>query len=259
MNNDEAKFLLSAFRPGGEDASDPHFTEAVAQTERDPALRDWFREERRFDTEISAALEAVPLPANLRANILAGGKISRPRLWSGRRAVLALAAGILLLAALSGVWWQRTARLDGWQRDSLAVISQLGSAAVHFDLENKDASVLRAYLQEREAPAPILPVALQSLPALGCKTFQTQGWMVSIICFQTAAGDVVHLAVKKEERARTRTESGPRFVEEGGWKTASWNAHGLTYMLATKASEEALRAALPAIAQLRSPAAPLTI
>jgi len=40
MNNQEAKFILAAYRPGGQDASDPLFAEALEQVRRDP---DWQR------------------------------------------------------------------------------------------------------------------------------------------------------------------------------------------------------------------------
>ena len=42
MNNQEAKFILGAYRPGGRDAVDPMFSEALAQAGRDPELRAWF-------------------------------------------------------------------------------------------------------------------------------------------------------------------------------------------------------------------------
>ncbi|MEO5720301.1 MAG: hypothetical protein ABIR71_02380 [Chthoniobacterales bacterium] len=246
MNNDEAKFILSAYRPAGDDAGDPRFGEAIAQAERDPELSAWFQAERRFDSEMSAALETVPLPAALRATILAGGKISRPHVWSGRRTILALAASLLLLAALAGVWWPRAPQLDFWQRDALALVPKLGTKAMRFDLENEDGAVLRNWLEQREAPAPgVIPVALQKMPALGCKTIRTQGQEVSILCFQLSSGKLIHLVVTEQGTLRHPPTNKPRFVDAEGWKTASWSAHGRAYMLATKASESELRATLP--------------
>ena len=76
--NDQAKLLLSAYRPGGADATDPAFAEALAQAGRDPQLRAWLEESQRFDEAIAGKLRSVEVPANLRATILAGAKFSQP-------------------------------------------------------------------------------------------------------------------------------------------------------------------------------------
>ena len=66
MKNDEAKFILSAYRPDGDDAGDARFAEALAQAEQDPELAPWLQEERRFDSVFCDALGAVPVPPDLR-------------------------------------------------------------------------------------------------------------------------------------------------------------------------------------------------
>jgi hypothetical protein len=38
MDNREAKFVLSAYGPGGQDAGDARFAEALEQVRRDPML-----------------------------------------------------------------------------------------------------------------------------------------------------------------------------------------------------------------------------
>jgi hypothetical protein len=86
MTNDEAKFILSAYRPGGHDAADPAFAEALDQARKDPALARWFEFERRFDEVMTAKIGAVTPPAGLRDAILAGarvtGKAARPPCFS---------------------------------------------------------------------------------------------------------------------------------------------------------------------------------
>lgn len=244
MNNDEAKFILSAYRPGGEDASDARFAEALAQAERDPELTAWFEDARHFDGALSEAVQTIPLPPELRASIVAGGKISRPRWSPTRRNFLALAAGIVLLAALAGVWFQQRApQLALWQRDALAFIEVLGRDEASFDMQNKDVAVLQDWLQAQHAPAPAsLPAALRNMPSLGCKTIDSAGRAVTIICFKMETGEVIHLAVTNPESSARTQATAPRFVEEDGWRTASWTESDHAYMLATKASEDALRA-----------------
>jgi hypothetical protein len=43
FDRDNAKLLLSAYRPNGADAQDPVFKEALELTQRDPELARWFR------------------------------------------------------------------------------------------------------------------------------------------------------------------------------------------------------------------------
>src|SRR5277367_4978588 len=82
MNNLEAKLILQAYRPSGDDASDPFFREALEQVERDPELKKWFANEMAWDASLRSRLEtALPVPPNLKANLLALQKLERPIPW----------------------------------------------------------------------------------------------------------------------------------------------------------------------------------
>ena len=70
MNRHEAKRQLEVFRPGGADARDPCFAEALKQLEHDPELARWFNEQRRFDAVMAEGVKAVATPADLKAAIL---------------------------------------------------------------------------------------------------------------------------------------------------------------------------------------------
>ena len=66
MNNQEATLLLHAYRPNGQDADDPRFSEALEQTRRDPALGRWFADQQAFDQAVSERLRGLPAPAGLK-------------------------------------------------------------------------------------------------------------------------------------------------------------------------------------------------
>lgn len=68
MNNDEAKFLLSAYRPGGRDAADPSVAAALDQAKRDPALASWFERQQAHDR----SRETAPLGAQIRGDSVGG-------------------------------------------------------------------------------------------------------------------------------------------------------------------------------------------
>ena len=82
MNNEEAKLILQAYRPGGQDANDPRFREALEQAQRDPELARWFANEQALDSRISAKVQAaIKPPAHLKSQLLAQRKIVRPVAW----------------------------------------------------------------------------------------------------------------------------------------------------------------------------------
>src|ERR1700733_2740914 len=103
MDNNHAKLILQAYRPGGEDASDPFFSEALEQTRLDPALGRWFAEQQAFDSRMRQVLESITPPRQLRDTIVLTQKITPFSRWARHRkptyAILVAAAaciGILL-------------------------------------------------------------------------------------------------------------------------------------------------------------------
>ncbi|HZL45889.1 MAG TPA: hypothetical protein VFC28_06650, partial [Opitutaceae bacterium] len=72
MNNEQARFLLRAYRPSGRDAGDPAFADALRQAQGDPALGTWFAGEQAFDAAVAAKMRALAPPAGLREAILTG-------------------------------------------------------------------------------------------------------------------------------------------------------------------------------------------
>ena len=96
--NDQARLILSAYRPGGQDAGDPAFAEALEQARRDPAVAQWLSEQQQFDLALTEKLREVPVPASLRSTILAGARASRPPQWWAQSKVWALAAAVAVLA-----------------------------------------------------------------------------------------------------------------------------------------------------------------
>jgi|GEM_PF-6936734 len=82
MNDAEAKLILQAYRPGGQDANDPKFRAALEQAQRDPELARWFANEQALDSLISAKVKsAIATPAHLKSQLLAQTKIIRPVAW----------------------------------------------------------------------------------------------------------------------------------------------------------------------------------
>ena len=79
MSNDETKLILRAYRPSGQDAFNPLFAVPLERVRHNPELQNWFATECAFDLRIQAKLRnAITIPADLKANLLALRKIVRP-------------------------------------------------------------------------------------------------------------------------------------------------------------------------------------
>jgi len=246
VDNREAKFILSAYRPRGQDADDPRFAEALGQVRRDPILEQWFCDSLTFDTAMTDKLGAITTPIDLREKILVGVKISRVSPWKNRFGKWAIAAVLILCATLGSLIWRNTrpAHLDGWQTQALDVISSLVKNESSFDAQSNQPRELMTWLRSNHAPAAQkLPDNLDKLTSLGCKIFSWNGVPVSVICFMRPDGGLIHLvstnaSASDRDRALGRE---PEFVRQSQWATATWREGDLVYMLALEGSPDQLR------------------
>jgi hypothetical protein len=246
MDNREAKFILNAYRPGGQDASDRRFTEALEQARRDPTLERWFSESIAFDTAMTEKLCGIEVPPDLCENILVGARVSRP--LRSPFIKWALAAALVLSAALGSLIWNsaRPAHLTGWQNESLKVVSSLVRNESSFDAQSHNPGRLLAWLDSNDAPAAEkLPPNLEKLESLGCKRFSWNGVPVSVICFLRPDGGLIHLVTVNASPSIDRTfNREAKLIQQGEWATATWREGDRVYMLALEGSPGQLRAYL---------------
>ena len=234
MTDSNIKQLLSVYRPSGKDATE--MAEALCLAQKDPVLQDWFNRELEFDATLAQRIH----------NILSGLKVkqsstTQPVSWF-YQPWIALAAALIIFIGVGGFWFQtRSAqKLEGWQTEALGTITSLLSGQSHFDQTSPDITKLQAWLNVKHAPsAQSLPVSLQTLESLGCKTLQWKGRTVSIICFNLGNDRLVHLVMIDQLQA-TLPENQPRFEKNGEWITASWNEVNTGMMLVTKGDRKNL-------------------
>ena len=245
MNNEEAKFILRAFRPGTEDAADPRFHEALEQARRDPELGRWFSDECALDQCIGAKLRAATgPPADLKAMLLAQRRIVRPAPWWRQPAwgMSAVAAGLALMLTLSALW------LNPGRQTEVAVFREamarvVGGKLDRLDLMSPDLGEVRRWLKQANAHEDfVLPGGLGGRPSLGCRVLDWEGHRVALICFELADRRVAHLLVVDRGVFRDRAPELPQFAGLGDLGTMIWNDGNRTYLLASHgASEEQLR------------------
>jgi len=245
MDNREAKFMLGAYRPGGQDANDPRFAEALEQVRRDPILKHWFEESVAFDAAITERLSATWVPSDLRESILTGAKVTSAPLWKNRWRKWAIAAAVVLSATLGVLIWHNTrpAPVAGWQLQALdAILSSIARNESHFDAISSNPADLVQWLHANHAPTGEgLPNNLDKLPSIGCKTIFWHGKPVSLICFTLPEGRAIHLVIANASGDSDRAiKHKAKAIQQGHWATATWREGEMIYMLALEGSRDEL-------------------
>lgn len=262
MNHDEAKFILRAYRPGGQDAGDPQFAEALAHARHDPGLARWLAEQTDLDAAIGGQLRSIPVPADLKASILAGRKIVPARAASWwRRGIHPAAAAAALAVTFATIGYlalreppEPKADFARFTHDITDYLGKgYGVLPQHAHLATTDASYFGSMSYRMNYRSPSLDDIRQWLAAngghgdftspgglkkplnLGCGVMDWWGRRVTLISFQVGRNlpqDKVHLVIISSDGLPDPPLPGqPRFEERGDWTTASWNDGRLTYIL----------------------------
>lgn len=237
MDNDEAKVILSACRPHGQDAGDPVFAEALSQAEHDPELRQWFEAERAFDQAVSGCLGQIPVPADLKHHILAGHRIGRkPEPARKFHLPLAMAASIALTFGLG--YFAGNLNQDAGEfslADYRESMIEVVGAGIEFDVRSSRMEELTDFVALKSAPsAKNLPGSLADDSVMGCKIVSWNDRKVSLFCFRNKAGQIVHLFVAdvKDSLLAGRDTTGKVIAEVNNLPTLSWEDEGYQYLLA---------------------------
>jgi hypothetical protein len=245
MNNQEAKLILEAYRPGGQDASDPLFAEALEQAKRDPELQMWFAEESALDAHIQASLQrAIQVPRELESNLLALRKIARPMPWWFQPMKLAAAAAVLLLLGLATFFLlPQKPTLVGSFRETMVRHSLQRQG--HIVFESHNIAKIEQWLQGNGAQTNFdLPAVLQSGTPHGCRVVDWNGRKATMICFILKDGEHLDLFVVDRAGLPDFPEStAPQFARADGLMTATWAEGGKVYLL-TGANKELLHKVL---------------
>ena len=239
MKNEEAKLILQAYRPGGQDASDPGFREALEHAQRDPELARWFAQEQALDSRISAKIKAaITPPAGLKSMLLAQQRIVRPVAWWRQPIWQLTAACLVLLGTLAVVWFKPSGRGEFAQYRS-----EMAEFAVkkldRLDLTSADIKEIRQWLRQRDAHGDlVLPAGLNGRPGIGCRLLDWHGKKVSLICFELQNHKIAHLLVVDRDAFRHAPTESPQVAPAGDLATVSWSRGNKTYLIASEQGTE---------------------
>jgi hypothetical protein len=241
MNSKDAQFILSGYRPGGQDASDPLFAAALEQAKRDPGLGQWLAQQQAHAAAVADKLKDIPPPPHLRQAVLAGANLTQPPVRSGRLRPafvgLAAAAAVLAVGLFTVLPVKNAMAVE--QLEAFAI--QDAQTVPHGRPVGSAASDLKAHLElEGVCLATGLHFDFETLRTTGCRTLTSDGHEMVELCFKRN-GDFYHLYIvkradftnlKAKAFSGTRTQAGVSFV--------SWADEGYFYMLASRATPGAL-------------------
>lgn len=237
MDNEQAKFILQGYRPGGQDANDPQVIAALEQARCDPELGRWLEENIATDRAIAEKLRECTPPDGLRESILAGGRLARPiPIWR-RPSVLVVAAcfAVLIGITIFSPSKSHAPPLDRFAAEYVSGLTKLSHPGA--TLED-----LRPFLRGRQVECP---PGLKALGTVGCCEGTYDGKNFSIICFkaeQEGLRPEVHLLVFDRADLPDLPPGNEAMIsEQGDWVIACWSKGDLSYVMARVGKKESIR------------------
>lgn len=230
MNSQEAKSILTAYRPDRPDAGSQRVAQALEQVQKDPQLAKWFAEQQAFDALMVSAVTTIPIPSTLKASILESTPVAESKRLPDWRLRWALAASVVILASVAVLWLRRDAATMAAFRDE--IVESGWSDSHHIGFASADLKQIQEWLRTEKAPGDFaIPAAVQDLRVNGCRVVDWRGQKVSLICFFNE-GRHLHLFVVDEKAlADVPPDNMPDFEKSSGWKTVCWSVGNKTYLL----------------------------
>jgi len=247
MNRDEAKFILGAYRPDGEDAEDPQFRKALELARQDPALGAWFAEQQAVDRAFSMRIRQAPVPPSLKNDLLLARTTAGRR--SRRRYPMWLAAAAAVALLLAGAGWQIRRSAEASARFAMFHEAMAATYAMVTPQTDQrmwlDDAGTRGWIGERGGDTGYaVPPALAAQGIATCKVLDWEGHTVTLLCFDLAGGHASIFIVDSEDLPGTSFGTDPAYASAGGQTTATWRSNGRIYHLISDMSETQLKALL---------------
>jgi hypothetical protein len=243
MTNDEAKFLLHAYRPNGADAKEPAFVDALQQAKSDPALGAWFEREQAYAATMAAKLREIAPPPGLREAIVAGARATKgaaARRWI-RPAWLAAAALLVVLLSVSGYLTRRASRGD-LSAQALAEFALEDTAHGRHGGHGAAAGALQTRLGEPGTRLMAgVPMDFATLKATGCRSLQVAGRDILEVCFVRDGAEFHFYIAPRASVVGAPQQIGPALLNKGRLCCATWQDAAHEFAVVSDAGVDAVR------------------
>jgi hypothetical protein len=245
MTKEEAKRILAAYRPGGQNRLDAYFAEALQKTEKDAELAQWLAEEQEFDRAVAAHLSSVPVPFGLKTRILANpASLTRSKLrWLAPLAAAAAAALFLLaqLISISRGSGQHSGTVSDYEQEMMSFVK----LEPPLEMQSLEIGPIKQWIAERNAPLAEIPPGIAAVETMGCRILSFRGYPVTLICF-CHGNTVAHLfIVDRAALPALKPRKPPLLSSQGDWTIATWADQHYTCMVAVHDRPGAARRYLP--------------
>jgi uncharacterized membrane protein YbaN (DUF454 family) len=249
VTTQEAKKILTLYRPGSVDAKDPEFSEALLFARQDAELKGWLDEHYAVQSDIRERFKGIAVPEGLKEQIISEYKSRTAVVW-WRQPVLLAAAAVIIVMIAGGLKMlpSKQDKLEAsFQGFRILVVREV-QRNYGMSLESSSDAEIKKHLASRQSPSDYkMPAALANKPLVGCNVIGWRHANASMICFRTGkplpAGKKsdLFLFVVDRHSVNGAPELSPQFAQVKNLATASWSDGDKTYLLATPGSQEDLR------------------
>jgi hypothetical protein len=244
VDNLQAREILALFRPGTADEQDPAFAQARQLAGTDPELGRWFEEHCEAYLVLRQKFQAIPIPPELKKQILSERKIRRPHFRTYWGPLLAAAAVVALLIGINSGFWplhHLTDRFSAYRKR----MTETALRSYTMNLTATDPVLIRGFLRQKNAPADYtLPAGLEAADVAGCVVSSWQGNPVSMICFKSGRplppgdeSDLWLFVTDRKSVSHAPPPGPPVIARVNKAVTASWSDDTHCYLLAAVADE----------------------
>ncbi len=247
MDSRQAKEILTLYRPNSTNAADPQMAEALEAVQRDPELAAWFDQHCAVYNAIRSKLKEIPVPADLKRNILSLDVDHRRIVQLFRPKWLATVAAALVL--LTAIFWfmlpHKESAFLRWRNTMARMVQR----RVYFrNMVTGDQIQIGEFFRTNGAPVDnALPKTLQKLPPEGGAVVPWENHPVAVLCLDAREkgadekNDLWVFLAKSSDVAKASNKKTAQFEKIGGLMTASWTAGDTVYLLVGRGDERELQ------------------
>jgi hypothetical protein len=242
MDSQEARKILSLYRPGDTDSPDPRMAKALELARKDPQLAVWFGQHCAAHVKLANEPETAQ-PEALEKETAPTQAIERPDIILFHKPALFMIA-LTALALLAGWLWSSYSSANSNNfasfRDRMARLVQ---RSYPMKIAVTDQSQLREYFRANAGPVGFaLPRNLEKLPATGGAVFTWHNQPVALLGLDGGGNTNLYLfLIKRAVFSKPAPSDKPEFLQIGRLNTAAWSVGGTVYLLAGPQDNATLR------------------
>lgn len=253
MTPEQAKEILSVYRPGSADDRDPEFAEALGLARQDAELARWFEDHCAVQQALRSRFRQIAVPEGLKEQIISERRswLAHQR-WARSAKLAAMAAAMALVIAVAWLWLRPTEESFREEANLESYLNRMVSTVLRqytMTLETNVQSEVRAHLAQNHALADyVLPAALEKIELTGCGVLDWQGKPVSMVCFHSGKPlpgeektDIFLFVVDRVAISDAPVGGEPQLAKVNKLMTASWARGDRVYVLATEGDEGLIR------------------